>query len=186
MNDIIGIKIVFGTGITLGIIIILLVAFLLYYKYLIIDKKCNKKTTGIVKHYTFATRGGENSSIFLPVVHYTVDNKEYKVVGPEYKGYKIINITSPLSDNRVIECKEDENGYLIIKRTNNSVIKFSKNPIEELYPIGTELDVYYCETNPKISFVLRNIGNNKLKFWLCFLSAIFMMIIDVYTIFILK
>lgn len=31
MNDIIGIKIVFGTGITLGIIIILLVAFLLYY-----------------------------------------------------------------------------------------------------------------------------------------------------------
>lgn len=186
MSDIVIIKIIFGIGLTLGIIILLLIAFFLYYKYLIMDKKCNKKTNGIVKRYTFATRGGENSSIFLPVVHYIVDNKEYKVVGPEYRGYKIINKTSPLSDNKVIECKEDEKGYLIIERTNNSFINFSKNPIEDLYPIGTELDVYYSETNPKVSFVLRNIGKNKWKFWLCFISAVFMMIFDIYVLFILR
>lgn len=186
MSDMEIIKIVFGIFLSIGMIVIFFIAFKLYYKYLILDKKCNKKTMGIVKRYTMATRGGENSGICLPVVFYNVDGKEYKVVGPEYRGYKIINVSTPLSNNEIYECNEDEKGNLIVKRKNNSFINIKSNPMEKMYPKGTELEVYYCEEKPKLSYVLRNLGNNKWKFYLSFFAGIFVMLFDIYVIFILK
>ena len=78
------IKIVFGILLSLGAIVLFLIAFKSFYKYLIQEKKCTNKIKGIVKKYTLASRGGENSGVHLPVVFYTINGKEYKVV--EYEG----------------------------------------------------------------------------------------------------
>ena len=66
-----------------GTAILLLIAFKLYYKYLIQEKRCTAKTIGTVIRYTLATCGGENSPVCLPVVSYTVNGETYKAVGPE-------------------------------------------------------------------------------------------------------
>ena len=137
---------------------------------------------GIIKKYTLATRGGENSGIHLPVVHYIVNGKEYKVVGPEYKAYKIIAKSSPCGKNEM-EYKE-ENQILKINRTSNSFAGVYNNPIEELYPINSEIDVYYDPSNPKLSYVLRYC-NKKWLFYLTFCSALLTLVIDLLILFLL-
>jgi len=169
-------KIVFGIFLSLGDIVLFLIAFKSFYKYLIQEKKCTNKIKGIVKKYTLASRGGEDSGVHLPVVFYTINGKEYKVVGPEYKAYKVITKSTPLSKNSM-EYKE-ENQVLIINRTSNSFVGIYKNPIAELYPVGSEVDVYYDPENPKLSFVLRYC-NKKWAFWLTFLIGILVLISDV-------
>ena len=57
MAEIIIIKIVFGIMFSIGTLILLVIAFKLYYKYLVQEKRCLKKTKGIVKKYTLASRG---------------------------------------------------------------------------------------------------------------------------------
>ena len=86
MDEIQSIKIIFGIFLSLGTTVLLLIAFKLYYKYLIQEKKCSAKTA---VRYMLATRGGENSAVCLPVVDYAVNGKSYKVVGSEYRGYKL-------------------------------------------------------------------------------------------------
>ena len=151
MEEIQIIKIVFGIFLSLGAMVLFLIAFKLFYKYLIQEKKCTNKVKGIVKKYTLASRGGENSGIHLPIVFYTINGKEYKVVGPEYKAYKIINKSTPLNKNSM-KYKEEKQ-VLIINRASNSFVGIYKNPMANLYPIESEVDVYYNPENPKLSFV---------------------------------
>ena len=48
------IKIVFGTLLSLGAIALNFIAFKLFYKYLIQEKKCTSKVKGIIKKYTLS------------------------------------------------------------------------------------------------------------------------------------
>lgn len=114
--------------------------------------------------------------IGLSTVFYTINGKEYKIVGPKYKTYKVITKSRPLSKNSM-EYKE-ENQVLTINRTSNSFVGKYKNPIEELYPIDSEIDVYYNPENPKLSYVLRYC-NKKWTFWLTFLSGVLVLVIDI-------
>lgn len=50
--------------------------------------------------------------------------------------------------------------------------------MEKIYPIGSEIDVYYDESNPKLAYVLRYI-NRKWTFWLIFLSGLFILVLDI-------
>ena len=77
------IKIVFGIFLTIFSVVLFIIAFKVYYKYLIQEKRCKARTKGIVKKYTLANRGGEHSGVHLPIVYYEVKGKEYKVTGPE-------------------------------------------------------------------------------------------------------
>ena len=97
-----------------------IIAFTIFYKYFVQEKKCTSRVIGKVKRYTLATRGGENSPVCLPVVYYEVDGKIYKVIGPEYKGYIIKSISISNMENKV-ECHE-ENRMLIININKNSII----------------------------------------------------------------
>ncbi len=173
MSEILITKITFGILLSIGSFVLFVLSFKLFYKYLIQEKRCTSKVKGIIKKYTLATRGGENSGIHLPVVLYIVNGKEYKVVGPEYKAYKIITKSSPYNKNE-IEYKE-ENQILEINRTSNSFVGVYNNPIEKLYPIDSEIDVYYDPDNPKLSYVLRYC-NKKWAFYLMFCSALFLVI----------
>ena len=178
MQDTQIIKIVFGIFLTIFSIVLFIIAFKAYYKYLIQEKRCKARTKGIIKKYTLANRGGEHSGVHLPIVYYEANGKKYKVTGPEYKSYRTVTTSSPLESNSEVEYKEDEKQRLIIKQKVNSFIRIYKNPMEKIYPIGSEIDVYYDESNPKLAYVLRYC-NRKWAFWLIFLSGLFILIFDI-------
>ena len=46
------IKLVFGILLSLGAITLLLIAFKVFYKYLVQEKKCTAKVEGIIRKYT--------------------------------------------------------------------------------------------------------------------------------------
>lgn len=171
------IKIVFGIFLTIFALVLFIIAFKVFYKYLIQEKRCKAKTKGIVKKYTLTNRGGEHSGVHLPIVYYEVKGKEYKVTGPEYKSYRTVITSSLLESNSEVEYKEDEKQRLIIKQKVNSFISIYKNPMEKMYPLGSEVDVYYDESNPKIAYVLKYC-NRKWTFWLIFLSGLFTLVLD--------
>ena len=173
MSEILIIKIVFGILLSLGAFVLLFLSFMLFYKYLIQEKRCTSKVKGIIKKYTLSTRGGEDSGIHLPIVYYNVYGKEYKVVGPEYKRYITISKSSPFSKNEMPY--KENNQILKINRTSNSFVGIYKNPIEELYPINSEIDVYFDPNNPKLAYVLRYC-NKKWTFYLTFCSALLILI----------
>ena len=79
MKEVLVLKLVFGSFLTIGGVILLLLSFIFFYKYLIQETRCTVKTKGIIKKYTLGTRGGEHSGIHLPIVYYKVNDKEYKV-----------------------------------------------------------------------------------------------------------
>ena len=168
-------QIIFGILLLIGGMVLLFLSFKLFYKYLIQEKRCTNKTKGIIKKYTFATHGGENSGVRLPIVFYNVNGKEYKVVGPEYRDYKITTKTT-VTNNNNFDYKED-NQSLIINQNINSFVGIYKNPIEKLYPINSEIDVYYNPKNPQLAYVLRYC-NKKWQFWLTFSGGIIVLIID--------
>ena len=141
MDKIVIIKIIFGSLLSLGAFILLLLAYLLFYKYIIQEKRCTAKTKGVVKKYTLGTRGGENSGIHLPVVSYNVDGKEYKVVGPEYKSYVVITKSGPMNENS--EVYKEENQVLTINRSANSFVEMRGHIMEHIYPVGTKIDVLH-------------------------------------------
>ena len=147
------IKIVFGTLLSLGAIVLFLLAFTLFYKYLIQEKRCTNRTTGIVKKYTLLSHGGDKSGIHLPVVFYNVNGKEYKVAGPEYRYYKVRVISSPMAENSVEY--HEENQVFTIDRTANSFVRVYGNPMAKLYPLDSEVDVYYDPEKPELSYVQR-------------------------------
>lgn len=182
MNEIFIIKIIFGILLSLGAFVLFLLSFLLYYKYLVQEKKCIAKTKGVVKKYTLATRGGENSGVHLPIVYYNVNGKEYKVIGPEYKNYVIITSKSPFRLNQ--EVYKEENQVLIINKCANSFMELRNHIMEYIYPIGTEIDVFYDPQHPKSSYVLRYC-NKKSNFLLMFFSGIQLLIFDLAILFLL-
>lgn len=173
LSDTTIIKIIFGILLTIGGSILLFLSFKLYYKYLIQEKRCTTKTKGIIKKYSVASYG--DAGIHLPIVYYVINGKEYKVKGPEYKLYKTISKSSPFSDNSMDY--SENNQILTIKRIKHSNITIMKDPIYELYPLHSEIDVYYDPTNPKLAYVLRYC-DKKWTFWLTFISACILFILD--------
>lgn len=169
MTEIEILQLVFGIFLFLGGAVLMLLAFTTSYKYLIQEKRCTAKTSGTVRKYTLACHGGKGSCVHLPVVYYTVDGKEYKVVGPTYKMYVTTSRSSPVSKN-TMDYREN-NQIFYVNKTSNSFVSIHGNPMAELYPINSQLDVYYDPKNPKLSYVLRYC-NNKWIFWLMFISGI--------------
>ncbi len=176
MTDTEIIKLVFGIFLSLGGAVLIFLAFALGYRYLIQEKRCTSRTKGIVKRYTISYRGGENSGVHLPVVYYTVAGKEYRVIGPKYKRYLTVSKSSPTAKNRM-EYREDGQVF-VINRTVNSFSGILRNPMQELYPLHCELDVYYDPNNPKLSYVLRYC-NQKWIFWLMLICGISVLVSDV-------
>ena len=172
-------NIVFGTLLSLGSLVLFIIAFKVYYKYLIQEKRCTSKVKGIVKRYTLAKMA---EGIHLPIVYYTVNNKEYKVVGPEYNSFKEIIKSSSTNKNNISITENNQN--LIINKISNSFVNISYNYMQKMYPINSEIDVYYDPNNPKLSYVLRYC-NRKWAFYLTFFASLLVLLIDLIIIFIL-
>jgi len=163
-NDVI--KIVFGLLLSLGAIVLFFLSFKVFYGYMVQEKRCTQKTKGIVNGYAQTPGNG----IYLPKVHYTVNNKVYKVIGPRFRYYRQTTLISSLSNNETGFHETEKQGF-VVNRTANSVISIRGNPMCILYPKGSNIDVFYDPTNPKLSYVLRYC-NLKWGFWLMFISAL--------------
>ena len=175
MTDIEIIKLVFGILLGIGGLVLVALAFLIGYKYLVQEFRCTARIKGTVIRYTRAYYGGEDSGIHLPVVAYAVDGKKYTVTGPKYKAYVTRTKRSPKTENRMVY-KEQGQVFWVYNYV-NSVAGRYYNPMEELYPIHSQLDVYYDPNKPKCAYVLRYC-NNKWIFWLLFCMGLMMWAAD--------
>ena len=176
MTDIEIIKLVFGILLGIGGLVLVVLAFLIGYKYLVQESRCTARIRGTVIRYTRAYYGGEDSGVHLPVVSYAVDGEEYTVTGPKYKAYVTHTRRSPLTENRM---EFEEKGQVFrVYNYINSVAGRYYNPMEELYPLHSQLEVYYDPDHPKCAYVLRYC-NNKWIFWLLFLMGLLMWAGDV-------
>lgn len=169
MTDLEIIRLVFSIFLGLGGAVLLLLAFTVGYKYLVMEQRCTCRTNGTVTGYGAVSYGGEGSAVHLPAVRYTVEGQVYRVTGPRYRGYVTRTVSTPFAENSC-RCYE-KNGVLHIERSRNSLIGVSRNPLAEQYPIGTVLPVWFDPQKPKRSYVLR-CPQNQWVFWLLLLCGL--------------
>lgn len=142
-------------------------------------KRCTEKTEGVIIRYSYALYNG----ISLPVVEYIVNGKQYKVLGPKFL-YAISNTISSPVGSIVSDVKMDnfEDGeipqVLRYKIYRNSFISLTKSPLEEYFPVGSRVAVYYDPKKPKHSYVKRPLKPGPYA-WLTKCLAYFLVILFV-------
>ena len=119
-------------------------------------KRCTQKTEGVIIRYSYALYNG----ISLPVVEYTVDGNRYKVLGPKFRSAISNTISTPLgsivSDVKMDNFEDGEIPQVLrYKIYRNSFISLTKSPLEEHFPVGSKVAVYYDPKKPKHSYVER-------------------------------
>lgn len=143
--------IVFGAiGLVLGIIY-----FAACRKKATAGSRCTAKAVGTVVGYDSAHRKGDG---FWPaILAYTVGGVEYHVSGPFFNAYVTKSVSTPFSDNSMHVSTEGD--VLRVTYSLNSLVTVCSNPYEQLYPRGTQLDVYYNPSDPADAFVERNVAS---------------------------
>jgi len=120
------------------------------------SKRCTERTEGVIIRYSYALYNG----ISLPVVEYTVDGNQYKVVGPKFRSAILNTISTPfgsiVSDVKMDNFEDGEIPQVLrYKIYRNSFISLTKSPLMERFPIGEKVTVYYDPKKPKHSYVER-------------------------------
>lgn len=149
------------------------------WKYMIQKKRCSQKADGIVVGYTRKIRGGEGSQIRLPMVEYTVDGVQYRVVGPEYRAY--MTKTAAASAKKGTEHKYTTDVYRqTFKETiyRGSFVTVVGNPMETLFPQGSSIPVYYDPERPRLAYVLRYC-NCRYIFWMPVMGGILILLTEI-------
>lgn len=119
-------------------------------------KRCTQKIEGVIIRYSYALYNG----ISLPVVEYTADGNQYKAVGPKFRSAISNTISTPLgsivSDVKMDNFEDGEIPQVLrYKIYRNSFIFLTKSPLEENFPVGSKVAVYYDSKKPKYSYVER-------------------------------
>lgn len=134
----------------------LLVWYFLYYRKKHYTELCSVKTTGTVVRYS-AVRYND---ISLPVVEYTANGRTYTVVGPKFSATVSKSFSSPFHRVKTditsnLTTREDLPSVLKLNLRQNSLAGLTESPLLELYPIGSEVDVFYNPRKPKMAYVQR-------------------------------
>lgn len=152
-------------------------------------KRYTEKTEGVIVRYSYALYNG----ISLPVVEYTVNGNQYKVVGPKFQRAISNTVSTPLgsivSDVKMDNFEDGEIPQVLrYKIYRNSFISITKSPLEEYFPVGSKVAVYYDPKKPKYSYVARPLKPGRYA-WLFKLSIylfVFLMVaLAFFTVFIL-
>ena len=136
-------------------IIFLILTFIFNNRDKNILKRANQITIGKVTNYTLLG----NKGIYFPIVQYTVNDiiynqrLKYSWIITKSSSFKNIN---PEIENNFLDTK------LVISRNTH----ISRNVLQDKFPIGSELAVYYNPNNPKESYVLRFSKNPCIKIFL--------------------
>lgn len=120
------------------------------------ETRCNKKTKGTITGYT----PYRTSSVHLPKVEYTVGQQTYTVVGPQFESVisrvKMTPFANPVAQIQTnLTDRQHLPKVLRLTVSKNSILSLLESPLKELYPIGSQADVYYNPKDPKESFVQR-------------------------------
>ena len=142
-------------------------------------KRCTQKTEGVIIRYSYALYNG----ISLPVVEYTVDGNQYKVVGPKFRSAISNTISSPVgsivSDVKMDNFEDGEIPQVLrYKIYRNSFISLTKSPLEEYFPVGSRVAVFYDPKKPKHSYVERPLKPGRYA-WLTKCSVYFLVFLMV-------
>lgn len=152
-------------------------------------KRCTEKTEGVIVRYSYALYNG----ISLPVVEYTVNGNQYKVVGPKFQRAISNTVSTPLgsivSDVKIDNFEDGEIPQVLrYKIYRNSFISLTKSPLMERFPIGGKVTIYYDPKKPKYSYVERPLKPGRFA-WLTRCSVYFLVFLMValafFTVFIL-
>jgi len=100
-------------------------------------KRCTERTEGVIIRYSYALYNG----ISLPVIEYTVDGNQYKVVGPKFLSAISNTISTPLgsivSDVKMDNFEDGEIPQVLrYKIYRNSFISLTKSPLMERFRKG--------------------------------------------------
>ena len=119
---------------------------------LFFEKLCKNTVQGKVVKYTFFNYGG-SGNVRWPIVEYSIKEHTYNVIGPKYKGVVTVAKQTPWHE---IKTEQDywisEKGWIHIRVNANSSIRISNNIMEEMYPVGTNVTVYYNPKKPKEAY----------------------------------
>ncbi|MDO5028695.1 MAG: hypothetical protein Q4E36_05460 [Bacillota bacterium] len=147
------------------------------------EKRCTEKTTGIVSglsKYYYA------DIIKLPTIDYYVDGQPYQVVGPRFSYIVARNMDGFLYTKKTnfhsnLTTKDDLPDFLEL----NTAYESTENPVLKLFPIGSEVDVFYNPNDPKEAYAIRyvdHVGLSKLSSkqikYLIFGLGIFVLVIS--------
>ena len=141
--------------------------------------KCTAHTEGtVIRFYS-----GDSFGISLPVVEYFVAGKRYKVVGPKFKGIKFKEIPDPFNKHAASEesnltTRENLPDVLKVTYYDHKLMNKHKDPIFELYPIGSLAPVYYNPDKPKMAYVQRCITYG-IEFKIMFVWGIIMSVVGI-------
>jgi len=154
----------------------ILIWYFLAYKKRDMKKKCISTTNGKVVGYSKVTY----NHIKLPVVEYTVDGKNYNVIGPKFKGVVIKSFAMPFyKGNDDIDSNittiEQLPEVLQINLKDNALNNI-ENPLIKLYPVGSEVTIFYNPSNPKMSYVQRYIDIGWAYNLILFLGIVFLIL----------
>ncbi len=120
-------------------------------------KRCSCKIKGTVigpSLYSY------NDTIRIPLVEYRVNGRRYRVVGPKFKSVVTTNVQTPFNNPKTqyksnLTSADNLPEHLEIHSRTNSFARVYNSPLMELFPVGTQVDVYYNPRKPKESFVIR-------------------------------
>lgn len=118
-------------------------------------RKCTVRTKGKVIRYKRGSIGGDRVHFRPPVVEYMVNGIRYTTWGPRFKTYVAKTVSSLTAD--IVAQQQwniTEEGSLIVHKRRNSFISITRNIAEEMYPIGTAVDVYYDPNKPKRAYAI--------------------------------
>ncbi|MFI3207912.1 MAG: hypothetical protein R3Y40_02125 [Eubacteriales bacterium] len=142
-------------------------------------ERCTTHTIGMIIRYSSINYSG----IYIPLAEYYVDGKRYLVAGPKFTGAIVTRISTPFHDPNTksetnLTTRENLPTKLRVKIYKNSHVSNFRSPLTELYPIHSEVDIYYNPSKPKDAFVQRFEGASKvLAFIFIPLSIISLLVI---------
>lgn len=134
-----------------GCIVFCIIAIPFFVKSRTIQTKCVTKTIGkVVKH----KRGGSKRSTWIsPLVEFCVDGKKYYAYR-HYKGTLLKITNEPVIDSetgKYMQCYVDDKDMFHRQICRN--VSVEKKSVEEIWPIGSEMIVFYNSQKPKQAFV---------------------------------
>ena len=162
---------VFGVLLTTGGAVLLFLTFKVGWKYMVQEKRCTAKITGVVKKYGMSSGG-----VSAAIVFFEVDGKTYKARSwtPLWETTK--TAATPFSQPSQTYEEEGNTGKFTF--TQNSFVQIKTDPTRRKYPKGTVLDVWYDPKDPKLCYAERY-ADKKALFWLFLLGAVIVFATDI-------
>lgn len=152
----------------------------IFGKYMSQKTRCTQKTYGKVVGYTALFY---SEVLRYPIVEFkALDGKTYRIKGPEYRMHSIVG--SPLHGFNVNRNEEKQTiSVNCVSFRNDFEYSYGENPMELLYPLDTDIEVFYDPDHPKKGFVKRYC-DKRFMFWifqgtaaLIFLMALLMLVL---------